>query len=99
MTYQHHRQKERYEIHAFMKAGQAISRIVEIIGGRKSTISRELTRNVGFRGDRPRQAQRFAELRGRNSRNSWRADAFGWSQAKALLIDNGAPSSALHRSV
>ena len=91
MTYQHLSQDERYQIYALLKAGHAISRIAEIIGRHKSTISRELTRNVGLKGYRPQQAQRFAELRGRNSRNARRVDASEWSLAKKLLIDKWSP--------
>jgi IS30 family transposase len=70
MTYQHLCQDERYQIYALLKAGHAISRIAEIIGRHKSTISLELARNVRLKGYRPQQAQRFAELKGRNSRNA-----------------------------
>src|SRR3974377_1552651 len=91
MTYQHLSQDERYQIYALLKAGHAISRIAEIIGRHKSTISRELTRNVGLKGYRPQQAQRFAELRGRNSRNARRVDASEWSLAKTLLLAKWSP--------
>jgi IS30 family transposase len=50
MTYQHLSQNERYQIQALLKAGHAISRIAEIIGRQKSTVGRELTRNVGLKG-------------------------------------------------
>lgn len=91
MTYQHLSQDERYQIHALLKAGHAISRIAEIIGRHKSTVSRELTRNVGLKGYRPLQAQRFAELKGRNSRNARRVDAPEWMLAKKLLMDKWSP--------
>jgi transposase, IS30 family len=91
MTYQHLSQDERYQIYALLKAGHAISRIAEIIGRHKSTISRELTRNVGLKGYRPQQAQRFAELRGRNSRNARRVSPSEWSLAKELLIAKWSP--------
>ena len=91
MTYQHLSQNERYQIQALLKAGHAISRIAEIIGRHKSTVSRELTRNVGLKGYRPQQAQRFAELRGRKSRNARRVNASEWSLAKALLMDKLSP--------
>jgi len=91
MTYQHLSQDERYQIYALLKAGHAISRIAEIIGRHKSTISRELTRNVGLKGYRPQQAQRFAELRGRNSRNARRVSASEWSLAEQLLVDKWSP--------
>jgi IS30 family transposase len=91
MTYQHLSQNERYQIEALLKAGHAISRIAEIIGRHKSTVSRELTRNVSLKGYRPQQAQRFSELRGRNSRNARRVNASEWSLAKTLLMDKLSP--------
>jgi IS30 family transposase len=91
MTYQHLSQDERYQIYALLKAGLAVSRIAQILGRHKSTISRELGRNVGLRGYRPQQAQRFAELRGGNSRNARRVDACEWSLAKKLLSDKWSP--------
>jgi IS30 family transposase len=91
MTYQHLSQDERYQIYALLKAGQAISRIAEIIRRHKSTVSRELTRNVGLKAYRPQQAQRFAELRGKNSRNARRVNASEWSLAKTLLMDKWSP--------
>lgn len=91
MTYQHLSQNERYQIQALLKAGHAISRIAEIIGRHKSTVGRELTRNVGIKGYRPKQAQRLAELRGRNSRNARRVNASEWSLAKTFLMDKLSP--------
>lgn len=91
MTYQHLSQNERYQIQALLKAGHAISRIAEIIGRHKSTVGRELTRNVGLKGYRPKQAQRLAELRGRNSRNARRVNASEWSLAKTFLMDKLSP--------
>jgi IS30 family transposase len=91
MTYQHLSQNERYQIQALLKAGHGISRIAGIIGRHKSTVSRELTRNVGLKGYRPKQAQRFAELRGRNSRNARRVNASEWSLAKTFLMDKLSP--------
>jgi IS30 family transposase len=46
-----------------MKAGLFQTEIAQVIGVHKSTISRERRRNRGLRGYRPKQAQRFAEIR------------------------------------
>jgi len=46
-----------------MKAGLFQTEIAKVIGVHKSTISRERRRNRGLRGYRPKQAQRFAEIR------------------------------------
>ena len=53
-------QEERYQIYALMKAGTKQTVIAEILGRDKSTISREVRRNRGLRGYRPKQAQRLA---------------------------------------
>ena len=91
MTYEHLSQDERYQISALLKAGLAISHIAQILGRHRSTIGREVRRNAGLRGYRPQQAQRFAELRGRNSRNARRIDKCQWLQAKKLLRNKWSP--------
>jgi len=91
MTYEHLSQDERYQISALLKAGLAISHIAQILGRHRSTIGREVRRNAGLRGYRPQQAQRFAELRGRNSRNARRIDTCQWLQAKKLIRNKWSP--------
>jgi len=46
-----------------MKAGLSQTAIAKIIGVHKSTMSREIRRNRGLRGYRPKQAQHFAQTR------------------------------------
>ena len=58
--------EERYQIDALMKAGHNQSEIAVIMGRDKSTISRELRRNRGLRGYRPKQAQQLADGRQQN---------------------------------
>ena len=58
-------QVERYQISALLKAGHNQTEISMILGRHKSTISREIRRNTGLRGYRPKQAQRLAEERRR----------------------------------
>ena len=53
-------QEERYQIEALMKAGKSLSEIAHILERSKSTISREVRRNAGLKGYRPKQAHRFA---------------------------------------
>lgn len=55
-TYTQLTQIQRYQIHALMKAGHNQSDIARVIGVHKSTICRELQRNSGLRGYRPKQA-------------------------------------------
>ncbi len=54
---------KRYQIYAFVGAGWSQSAIAHELGVHKSTISRELKRNRGQRGYRPRQAQQRAVVR------------------------------------
>ena len=54
---------QRYHIYTFMKAGLFQTEIAKIIGVYKSTISRELKRNRGKKGYRPKQAHQFAIAR------------------------------------
>lgn len=62
-TYSQLTYNQRYHIYTFLKAGFCQTEIAEAIGVHKSTISRELKRNRGGRGYRPKQAQRFARER------------------------------------
>ena len=65
--------QDRHKINALLKAGHSQSKIAEIIGVHKSTISRELTRNVPTRGRyaneyRPQTAQRKTDQRHHDKR-------------------------------
>ena len=53
-------QEQRYQIYAFLKAGFLQTEIASEIGVHKSTISREIKRNRGKRGYRPKQAHLMA---------------------------------------
>lgn len=55
--------EQRYQIYALKKAGLSQTRMADLIGVHKSTISRELRRNSGQRGYRPRQAHLLAQQR------------------------------------
>jgi IS30 family transposase len=53
-----------------MKAGHDQTQIAKLLDRHKSTISRELIRNTGTRGYRPKQACEFSAERAQNSRNA-----------------------------
>ena len=55
--------QEREFLYRLKKAGQSKTAIAELMGRDRSTIYRELKRNTGQRGYRPKQAQRFANER------------------------------------
>jgi IS30 family transposase len=53
-------QEERYQIESLLKMGHDQSEIAVVLKRHKSTISREVRRNRGLRGYRPKQAQHLA---------------------------------------
>jgi len=61
--YTHLTQEERYQIHAYKKAGFSNALIAQELGRHVSTIKRELSRNTGLRGYRPQQAHCLAQNR------------------------------------
>lgn len=63
MRYYQLTENERYQIYALKKAGHSQSEIAEVLGRHPSTISRELKRNRGLRGYRPKQAEIFSSTR------------------------------------
>ena len=81
MTYHHLSREERYQISALLKEGLSQSQIAQNLGRHKATISREIARNSGLRGYRPRQASLLAEKRGINSRNARQIDQADWLSA------------------
>ena len=77
-------QDQRYHIYALKKTGSSQSFIAKEIGVHKSTISRELSRNCGGRGYRPKQAQEFAVTR-LQSRSRSRISAVTWGLVESFL--------------
>ena len=77
MSYTQLTREQRYQIYSLKKTDVNQTQIAEIIGVHKSTISRELHRNQGQRGYRPKQAHEKA-LKRRNKakkridQNEWR---------------------------
>ena len=67
-----------------MKARVYQTEIARAIGVHKSTISREIRRNRGLRGYRPKQAQRLAEIR-REEATQPRISSNTWALVKRLL--------------
>ena len=59
MNYKQLTQEERYQIYALMKANHNQKEFANILGRSASTISREIKRNKGLKGYRPKQAQRL----------------------------------------
>ncbi|WP_038290466.1 helix-turn-helix domain-containing protein, partial [Zooshikella ganghwensis] len=59
MNYNQLTEHERYQIYSLLKAGLNQKEIAKNLERNPSTISRELMRNKGLRGYRPKQAQQL----------------------------------------
>jgi IS30 family transposase len=91
MTYQHLSQTERYQIYILMKDGKTQSQIAQLLDRHKSTISRELARNTGLKGYRPKQACLLAQARSLGSRNASPIDPKDWETALTCLHKQWSP--------
>jgi len=90
MSYQQLTREARYQIYALKKAGHNQTEIATNLKRHKSTISRELGRNSGLKGNRPDQAQRLAhERQGATDRS--RIAAATWPQVERLLRADWSP--------
>lgn len=65
-------QDERSQIYALWQQDFTMSKIAETIGYHKSTISREIKRNSGLRGYRPKQAQNLTNCRRKQAKKNIR---------------------------
>jgi IS30 family transposase len=89
MNYTHLTREERYQIYALKKAGHKQIEIAELLERSESTISRELARNCGGRGYRPKQAHCMAEER--RAMNARTIDEVTWQFACARLLEEWSP--------
>jgi IS30 family transposase len=88
-TYLQLTQEQRYQIYALLKAGHIQSEIARLIKVHKSTISRELRRNRGLKGYRPKQAHQFALNRRKKAR--YRIEASTWTLIEMLIRQDWSP--------
>ena len=81
--------EHRYQIYALLKAGHNQSEIAHFIRVHKSTISRELRRNLGQKGYRPKQAHQFALNR---RKKAWhRIETSTWVLIDTLIRQEWSP--------
>lgn len=83
-------QEQRYHIYALKKTDYSQTMIARELGVHKSTVSRELARNRGGRGYRPKQAHEFAMLKRRTRvrpRISWET----WELVESLIRQDYSP--------
>ena len=91
MNYTHLTQDERYQIAILAKAGHGRSDIAKLMNRHKSTIGRELKRNLGKRGYRPKQAHEFSQARLRACENGSRIADDTWAFVEAKLAETWSP--------
>jgi transposase, IS30 family len=96
MSYRQLTRDQRYQIYALLKAGQNQTEIAAIVACHKSTISRELRRNLGCKGYRPLQAQTLAQGRRYKSHPS-RVGEQTWTQVELLLLRQWSPEQIAGR--
>ena len=84
-------QEQRYQIYAFRKAGFSKAHIARELQVHPSTIGRELQRNHGQRGYRPKQAHQKAQQRCQAKQNATRLTADTWQQVETLLRQDWSP--------
>lgn len=89
-------QGERYQIYILKKAGHRQSEIAEMLGRHKSTISRELRRNQGLKGYRPKPAQQLA-LGRRRSKVQPRLGLRVWQEVDRLVRQEWSPEQVVWR--
>lgn len=89
MSYTHLTEEERYHIDELLREGFSQKAIAEQLNRSPSTISRELQRNQGERGWRPRQAchKAIERLRFRGASNVNRVDESAWCYALDKLTN------------
>ncbi len=97
MNYTQLTQEERYQIYAFKQAGFSQTAIARELGVHKSTICRELQRNQGLRGYRPRQAQLLAQERQRQRARQTRIKPLTWARVESLLCQQWSPEQVAGR--
>ena len=90
MSYTQLTREQRYQIYALKKANHSQAEMAAIVGCHKSTISRELSRNGGQRGYRPKQAQELALARKQSARRP-RIGPATWSSVESLLLKQWSP--------
>ncbi|MFT6372582.1 MAG: IS30 family transposase, partial [Gammaproteobacteria bacterium] len=79
MNYQQQTENERYQIYTLKKLEYFQKSIAEILDRSPSTISRELQRNQGLCGYRPKQAQRLSDTRRQESHKAIKVtEEVGW---------------------
>lgn len=97
MNYKQLTQEERYQIYGLKKAGNTQKEIAEELNRSPSSISRELKRNKGLKGYRPKQANTFAEQRHKLSSKAIKVTDEVKTWIKKLLSNDLSPEQIAGR--
>lgn len=92
--YHHLTQEQRYIISAQMRTTKSTSQIAREMGTTRQTVWREINRNTGLRGYRPKQAHDKAvqrQLIARQQRQSHSLTAFGLAYIEHLILQRWSP--------
>ncbi len=98
MSYTHLTKEERYQIRAMLDANCTIRCIAGVLGRSPGTISRELNRNRGQRGYRPRQADQLANEGAAASRRRPRITTRQWTEISRLIRLDWSPEQISARA-
>src|SRR5829696_3005977 len=90
MSYTQLTREQRYQIYALKKADHSQTEMASIIGCHKSTIGRELSRNGGQRGYRPKQADELSLSR-KLSAHRTRIQPATWTLVESWLQQQWSP--------
>jgi IS30 family transposase len=88
-TYKQITQEQRYQIYALLKTKNSMTKIAEVIGVHKSTISRELSRNRSKKGYREKKAHELAMRRRRKAKK--RILTQTWALVEKLIRQDWSP--------
>jgi len=95
MSYTQLTREERYQISVLKAVGQSKTEIARVLGRHKSTIGREMTRNCGLKGYRPKQADSLAANR-RQEKPTRRISDDSWLRVEQLLHEYWSPEQISH---
>ena len=90
-TYKQLTLEQRYQISALKRIGHSPTEIAKELEVHKSTIVREVSRNTGERGYRPKQAHEKACERRANATSRKRISAETWKEVEEKLRQDWSP--------
>ena len=90
MSYTQLTREQRYQIKALLDTGHSRTEIAQQLEVNKSTVSREVRRNRGRRGYRPKQAHEMA-LKRRKEKAQTKIGSETWGLVEAKLLEDWSP--------